>query len=273
MNKASTLLVALLLLAIYAQAGKKATTRDIKKVMTLKIDRPGGGNAAAVVWHPDLKRYYAAQAGNADFPLEIFDDKGTMVSDDNLTTMFDIRGLWYNKQRKTFQMNGYKDFGWAEYKLDSKGIPISVKRMPGATGQPDQNSGAAYDDENDVVYFLDYSEGSLARHQVLNSSPDAMIPVYKGSASKEEFEAHKKDEHPEVYNDLALVYTGIKGAEIGLLNVTSRRVELYDISTGFMTQILNLPDDATVVTTLDFSYCNGTYWLFHKEKRIWQGYK
>lgn len=273
MKQALSILIALLIMGFHVQAGKKLSVKDLKKVMTLKIDRAGGANAAAVVWHPQLQRYYAAQAGNAAFPLEIFDSKGTMISDDNLATMIDIRGLWYNAQRKTLQINAYNDLGWAEYKMNSNGIPEGVRRMPGATGQPTENSAAAYDAVNDVVYFFDNAASTLNRHQILNSAPEAKIPLYLGAATKDEFEAHKKNEHPEYYNETVVVYTGNKGAEVGMLNITSRRIELYDIGTGYMTQALNLPDDATVEASLDFSYANEIYWLFDTKYREWKGYK
>jgi hypothetical protein len=108
----------LLLLAAFLLVGASAnsqTIKTLKKVLELKITEPGGANAASVAWHPVQKKYYAAQAGNADFPLGVFDVKGKMLSNSTQTTLFDIRGLWYNAKTKTLQANGYNDFGWTEY--------------------------------------------------------------------------------------------------------------------------------------------------------------
>ena len=73
------------------------TTVGIKEKLRLQMPEGSGSNGASVAWHPVLKRYYAAFAGNADFPLGIFDEKGKRLSADNLTTQIDVRGLWYNE--------------------------------------------------------------------------------------------------------------------------------------------------------------------------------
>lgn len=63
-------------------------------------------------------------AGNVDFSVSVFDVKGTRLSPVSQKALFDIRGLWYNPATKTLQMNGYDNFGWAEYKLDAKDYPF-----------------------------------------------------------------------------------------------------------------------------------------------------
>jgi hypothetical protein len=78
---------------------------------------------------------------------------------------------------------------------------------------------------------------------------------------------------PENHNTTTVVYTGIKGAELGFLNVGGGSIELYDIGTGFMTKRLELPYDAPSQTTFNFAYANGIYWLFDMDSRTWTGYK
>ena len=75
------------------------------------------------------------------------------------------------------------------------------------------------------------------------------------------------------YNSTTVIYTGIPKAELGLLNIEEKRIELYDMKTGYVTKKFSLPDDVAVYETLNFSYANGIYWFFNKELRIWKGYK
>jgi len=77
----------------------------------------------------------------------------------------------------------------------------------------------------------------------------------------------------ENYNHTSLIYTGIKGQELGFLNIAENQIELYDIQTGFMTKVVPLPESATIETTFNFAYANGIYWLFDMENRRWIGYK
>ena len=71
----------IILLAMICNIGNAQTTKvnasnakTLSQVMKLKISAShGGSNGASVAWNPVSKKYYAAMAGNRDFPLEIFD--------------------------------------------------------------------------------------------------------------------------------------------------------------------------------------------------------
>src|SRR5262245_4426823 len=79
------------------------TQTTLKKVLELKMPKEGGANGASVAWHPVQKKYYAAMAGNTTYPLAVFDINGKRLSADDQTTMFDVRGLWYNSRSKKLQ--------------------------------------------------------------------------------------------------------------------------------------------------------------------------
>jgi clan AA aspartic protease (TIGR02281 family) len=251
----------------------KAKAGQMKEVMTLHIDRPGGANGANVVWHPGQKKYYAAQGGNAAFPLEIFDEKGKMVSDDQQSTMFDVRGFWYNSKKKTFEANGYSDYGWVEYKLNSKGIPTGVKEMFTGRHQPDDQSAGVYDTKNNVVYFYNFSSVGLDRYQMSDGTSDTTIPLHLGIKNKADIKDDAQDDIKYNYNENEVVYTGIPKSEIGVLNVKEKQVELYSLATGLITKVLPLPEDAPTNELMNFSYSNGIDWLFDKSERTWHGYK
>ena len=48
------------------------------------------------VWHPQQMKYYASMAGNAGYPLAVFDNNGKRLSNDTLNCQVDTRGLRYN---------------------------------------------------------------------------------------------------------------------------------------------------------------------------------
>src|SRR5688572_23830945 len=122
----------------------------VKKVMTLKMARqPGvddmpGTRGASVAWHPVFKKYYASMAGNAQYPLCIFDAAGKRISPDSLNAEADVRGLWYNADKKNIQGNAYDENGWFSYDHDAKGMIREVQFLTEEMTQPNaQCVGAA----------------------------------------------------------------------------------------------------------------------------------
>jgi hypothetical protein len=261
-----------------AMAGMQAqvSTKTLKKVLELKINREFGSNAASVAWHPGKKKYYAAMAGNVDFPLDVFDEKGKQVSADDQKTLFDIRGMWYNANTKTIQMNGYSDNGFAEYTINTKDIPVSVSNLNLKITPPYIQSVAAFDAKSGQIYFYN-EDGKIEVYNYKDGGYVTTLQLSLGLSKKdvdnEGFEAEDNYYVAEDYNNTTVVFTGIAKAEFGLLNYYEKRVELYNKADGHMTQILKLPDDAPAPDFLNFSYCNGIFWLFDKENRIWMGYK
>ncbi len=70
--------------------------RTLKKTIELKMPKTAedtlcGKRGAAVVWHPLQKKYYAAFAGNAGFPLAVFDVAGKRLSGDKPKSENDLR--------------------------------------------------------------------------------------------------------------------------------------------------------------------------------------
>ncbi len=266
------LFAAALLFAVSGQA--QTTTKTLKQVLELKMPKTAdddmpGTRGASVVWHPVQKKYYAAFAGNMGYPLAVFDIKGKRLSADTLATMFDIRGMWYNPTTKTVQMNGYDDFGWAEYKLDSKGLPIDVVGLFDGMNQPDEQSTGIYNAREKAVYFIG-SDGNLVKYNPATAEEEKTVPLYL-SKTKENDEFQNEDVI-KGYN-LSPAYTDIPGSEIALLNHYENKIELYSLRTGYKVKEFSLPENTKVESIFNFAYANGTYWLFDIEKRTWRGYK
>lgn len=245
-------------------------TLELQMPKTADDDMPGT-RGASVTWHPALKKYYASFAGNAAYPMAVFDNKGTRTSSENLSTRIDTRGLWYNPSSKMISGNGYGSKGWFYYTLDNRGNPTDVYISKRKMNQPDSQSVGVYNSTDKQVLFL-------FRSHVYKYNSDGQLvdslAIHWGR-KKADVAAGNEDLsiQPEAYNFSSLVYTGIKEQEIGFLNIENKQIELYDIKTGFLTKTLALPESATAEPVFNFAYANGLYWLFNRGLRKWEGYK
>ena len=270
MKKMLWLSAILLSISFLAVAQK---TRELKPVIELKIVDEGGANAASIAWHPILKRYYAAMAGNAEHPLTIFDATGKQLSKPGMTTMVDVRGLWYNPKVRTFQTNTYGDGGLVQYKLDEKGKPISFVEMPLEMTKPGDQSVGAFDPVSQVVYY--YFEGLIEGHSIVDGTLTKTTELHLSYASKKDEDEglYSNEDFLDFYSATTIAYTGILNAEWAIVNLEDHQVELYSKTTGYLTQILKVPTDVAIEENFNFSFANGIVWLFNKEARTWVGYK
>lgn len=251
-----------------AQTLKKVS--ELKMPKTVDDDMPGT-RGASVVWHPVYKKYYASFAGNVAFPMAIFDATGRRVSDDEMTTQADTRGLWYNPATKEIWGNGYNEFGWFKYKTDKDGEITEVINVLEGAYQPTAQAVGAFDPVAKKVLFL---SGSLVyRYDTKGEVSDSLVIRWNRTKTDGIDEYQDIEETPEDYNSVSLVFTGIKGQELGFLNTTNKEIELYDGKTGFLVKKLALPENAPVEQMFGFSYANNTYWIFNQELRKWIGYK
>ncbi len=264
--------------------GAQVGGRSLKKVMELKMPKTAdddmpGTRGASVVWHPVQKKYYASFAGNAGYPHAVFSATGKRLSDDALNTQVDTRGLWYDPKAKKIRGNGYADNGWFSYKLDLKtGIPTEYNVDFEGTNQPNEQCVGAFNPVKNEVLFLNGDNIVVYDAANAQEKTSGSITLHwgrtktQGLAQKEEGEEEMTGP-PDGYNNTAIIFSGIAGAEVGVLNTNDRQIELYNIKTGFMTQKLKLPSDAVAETSFNFAYTNGIYWLFNIEERKWVGYK
>jgi hypothetical protein len=249
---------------------KELKVISTEKVMDMEIPA-GGANGASIAYHPKEKLYYAAQAGNMEFPLVIFNANGKVVSGEEQKTLIDVRGLWYNPKTKQLEGNAYKDFGWFSYDLNNNGIPVKLNRKKEGSYQPDDNSAGVLNTDDNEVLFLDGL--NIVCYSTEGTDKRKSIQLHFGAMNENDATTLSVTDFEQTYNTRSIIYTGTKGAEIGLLNVAKKQVELYDIKSGYMSQVIKLPIEFEVETYFNFSYSNGIYWVFDKQKRIWNGYK
>lgn len=264
-----------LILFAFLPVQAQVVTKPLKKTISLAMprtvdDEMPGTRGASVVWHPLQKKYYASMAGNIEYPMAVYDAAGKKLSSDTLNTEQDIRGMWYNPISKRIQGNSYSDYGWFEYTLNEKGIPASTEIFIGGMNQPGENLVGAYSIAKQQVMFL--MDGEIWFYNMNGEELDARLKLQWGR-QKSDGESTDEIFTPEAYNFTSLVYTGIKNAELGVLNILYMQVELYDIDSGFMTQKLKLPEETALYDSFNFAFTNGMYWLFNIERRTWTGYK
>lgn len=270
-------LFCLFCLASAAASAQPAST-TLKKVINLEVTRGeedvlAGTKGASIVWHPVQKKYYAAMAGNINYPLAVFDAAGKALSPDSLNTMADIRGLWYNPVSKLIQGNCYSDMGWFSYKLNNKGMPVAADFFLEGEHQPGYQLAGVYDPAKQQVLFL--FEGRVHFYSMKGEPQGEPLQINWGRTQKDgpDESGLFMDETPTDYNITHMIFTGIKGAELGFLNCEEERIELYNKANGYMVKTIQLPDGAVTSTSFNFAYTNGMYWLFNIELRTWTGYK
>ena len=262
----------------FSFSNAQVKTRTLKKVAELQMpqdeeDDMPGTRGAPVVWHPVQKKYYAVMAGNKEYPIAVFDATGKQLSDDYDKALIDVRGLWYNPVEKRIEGNAYGENGWFYYKLDEKGLVYEHVILFEGINQPTEQCVGAYNSTSKKVLFLKGSQVYDYESKTGTAAGTELI-LHWGRTSKQ---GASDDEEPtessENHNTTTIVFTGTAAGEIGALNITDRKIELYNIKNGFLTETLKLPEDATTESMFNFAYTNGIYWLFDMEARKWRGYK
>jgi hypothetical protein len=244
----------------HAQQNLKSVNLKPKAGIKLKLLSEDGRNGSAVAWVDEFEKYYTLIAGNADYPLEVFDDKGNNIQ--SIPAGADFRGLWYNPEYSFLEGNTYDYHDILSFGTDEKGlltdeIPYEeLYELPVYNPQSVLNM----DTEQNMYIWLENESGEI---------------IFIDAETGEEGEA-LSIEIPtgfENINSTTVVYTGINGGEYALLNYVDKLIYLIDGTTGKESATIKLPSDAVTNQAFCFSFANGQFWLFDIEKREWQGYK
>jgi hypothetical protein len=225
-----------------------------KKSVSFSFVQSDGTNASAVAWNPGKRVYYAVIAGNAEFPLETFDDQGRMVS--ARAARADIRGLWWNAKNRSLMGNCAGEGGWVEMATDLEGSPSGEPNIfIAGQNQPDFQSVAAFDGKK-VVF---YNEGSLFFYNPKNGKPSGSVSLQL-PASQDDI------------NATSIGCTGKKGYEYVLLDYEAGKLYFFNRK-GKQTATSKLPADAITYSVFRFSFANGMAFLYDAAERTWTGYR
>lgn len=236
---------------VFATATFAQTNYTARKDFSLTFVGDEGTNGTTVVWNPEKQVYYAAIAGNADYPLETFGVGGNMKYANKAD--IDIRGLWYNAKTKKLEGNGAGEVGYFSYDMNASGEPRNPVVTVSGQNQPDFQSIAAFDGKK--LYF--FFDGKINSYST------------KGKAGKS-FSLTNSPASVSMLNT-TVVYTGRKGEEFGLLDYDAKKVYFFDKKGKYKASV-SLPGDAVTHDMFRFAFANGKIWLYDVDSRAWTGY-
>ncbi len=265
------ILISLMLAGVLPTKAQKV----LKQVIVLQMPEGDGSNSAAVAWHPITKKYYCSMAGNAIYPMGVFDEKGKILQDD-MQADYDFRGIWFNPISKLLQFNTYDSNGVGHIELEKDGKIKSKMIDLEGMHQPDgQSVGFYYTPGNNVAYFS--PSHYVEKYDAKTFKPlGSLTFLYVGCKTKKESDELTDTESTAKWDErnLSVQYTNIPKAELAVLNVADRAIELYNKKTGFLTNVaFSIPESITLELNFNFSYSNGIWWFFQKENRQWVGCK
>ncbi|MFZ5553320.1 MAG: hypothetical protein ACOZCO_09410 [Bacteroidota bacterium] len=252
--KKSIVWVVFLMLVTTAHAQKKPLVGTAKSDILLMIHSTEGNNGCSVFYIPERKLYYTFYAGNSDYPLEIFNDKGKNIYSQPIG--IDARGLWYNPKSKKLEGIAYGK-GFFSIELTAEGYPLTPVYINQTVTFAGDQQVACFSPAHGEIY--QYSEGVIytwSRKKLKKKSAVTITGL---------------PESPEMINSTSLIYTGYKGYEFGLLNWDMKKIYLFDKS-GKYTFAIDLPGSAVTNDVFRFSYANDRVFLYNVDTRTWTGY-
>lgn len=239
-------------ISVYAQLQPSSFATFQFKYQVNGLD---GYNGLSVTYNPHMDLYYCVFAGNADFPLEVFNSSGKMVMSTNAKV--DMRGLWYNPKTKTLEGTKYGG-GAFLMNLDNNGYPISLN-------YPKNGNQFSTDDIQSVTV----SNGKNEIYAYNNKS----ITVYNKSNYKKKKQIMLKNLPTswEYINPTSMIYLGVKNVEFGLYDAYGLKLQLFDLKGNFKTSV-NIPDNAPYSEIFRFAFANNKLFLFDADSREWYAY-
>ncbi len=224
---------------------------------TYFLQGSGGANGLTVTYNPDNGYYYCIQAGNADFPLEVFTSSG---GDYYATTAgVDARGFWYNPQKKCFEGTMFVSGTFVMYP-NSEGIPSNPV-------YPENSSKFKPPYDQSVVV------ANLAKKE-LYSYNEGMIYVYnqKSYSLKKKMKVTKLPSSANYINPYALIYTGYKNYEFAIYDSGNNQL-LFLNAKGVFTQAILMPYDAPYADYFRIGFCNDRLFMYDGDARSWTCYR
>lgn len=227
--------------------------------LQLEMKGLGGKNGASVAYNPDNDLYYAVIAGNSTYPMETFSGSGKNLY--SAEAYNDMRGLWWNPKDKALEGNCYADGGIISVGLMPNGWAGAGNKVifAGSSHQPSEQAVGTFDPKKKEILY--YNEGSIFGYA---RKDGAITSTY--------FFLSLPVDVTDI-NWTTLIFTGVKGKELGVLDYQLKKIYLFNRKDGTHAGTVNLPASVTTYDVFNFSYANGYVFLFDQEARKWVGYK
>lgn len=231
--------------------------RQIKPVTTLISGKAPGGMGVSVVWNPGLKKYYAAVSGNVERWLFMYDQNGKAIKPPYLLP-FDPGSLWLEAGGK--MLKSYASGMEGLYVIHLReGMPAYAENIFYSLHNPVAIGNGAWAGRRKEMWY--YHDKAIFRYKIRHAHHRSPLQL-------------DIDEFENELNSMGMVYTGIRGIEIGLYDRGQHRILLYNSRSGRCTRILQILDENGPKPICgDFAFTNGLFWLYNRESGIWHGYR
>jgi hypothetical protein len=224
---------------------------------TYFVKGDGGANGLTVTYNPDKGYYYCVQAGNADFPLEVFTSAGEGLY--ATTAKVDTRGFWYNAQKKCFEGTKYMGGTFKTY-IDANGYPTNPIMQGNSASfvPPVEQSQVVCNVAKSEMYA--YNEQNIYVYNQKNNKLKKKIKITNCPVTWD------------YINPFAMIYTGYKNYEFGLYDIVSSRLLLFNAK-GAYTEQIQMPFDVPVIELFRLGFANDRLFLYDGDYRAWYAYK
>lgn len=224
---------------------------------TYYVQGEGGANGLTVTYNPDKGYYYCIQAGNADYPLEVFNANGEAIY--ATSAKRDTRGFWYNGKTKCFEGTMYMGGTFKEL-VDANGYPTNPILQSNSMNfvPPTDQSQVVCNVAKGEMYS--YNNGVIYVYSQKNNKLKKQIPI-KNSPVKADY-----------FNPYAMMYTGYKNYEFGLYDIVNMKILFFN-SKGVYAQSLQMPFDAPVIEWFRIGFANDRVFIYDGEYRAWYCYR
>jgi hypothetical protein len=231
-----------------------------KLSLSLQLQSDVGFNGSAVTWHPIFEKYYTMIAGNEEFPIEVFDMNGKHLQTRSAGN--DCRGLWYNPTYEYLESNTYETHDIISYGFDEDGLLVDEQPYVELYELPvwDPQSVLALDIERNAYVWYNYEVNVLGI-------------ISADTGDEEEIISPALPVDKEFINSNTVIYTGVEGAEYGLLNIYTKQVYLISKIDGKVSATVQLPAQIGLSDAFRFSFANGHIWIYDADERRWDGFK
>ena len=237
---------------------QQVLVRNLQHKATLKVPQQVHGDGGAVVWNPRNKVYYCSFFGAAGSPLFMFDSGGN-VSLHKADIGLDCRALWYNVKQGCLEGSASEVEEYFSMGIDAGGTPQQINNeYTGHYNMFEMGMGSWVSGKDEVWY---YSNRFVHRYKVRKDSEPSLFEL-------------EIDDHYFDVNGFAMVYTGFRGAEVGLYDYVKNRILLFSKRSGKLKRILNIDHlNSPRPSSAGFSFSNGKFWLYDNAERMWCGYE
>jgi hypothetical protein len=228
-----------------------------EQVISYRFQDGSGTNASAVVFIPGPNVFITVIAGNADFPMEVFDPQGKTLA--SMPAGLDMRGMWYNPATKQLEANAAGEDGWYSMTLDAKGVPNgSWTLIRSGQNQPDFQSVLSYvAPKKKLVTFYDGNFSYWGR---------------KNAKEKVRYQHGTPGDTDWYINPTTAAYTGNDDFPIAVLELNGEQVLFFDLKGKYLAAT-KIPGGLPEIDGFRFSFANKRAFVYDATERIWKGYK